>query len=476
MKPFYPIAIPGHVQPQAERLHVHSPYSGEPLAEVELVDEKGIERALSIVRQTFAARHAWLPVYRRVDILHALAQKIAERHDQLALLIAREGGKPLRDACIEVARAATTVRLGAEEAGRIHGEQIPMAGNPMAQGRLAFTIREPIGPVLAVSAFNHPLNLVAHLVAPAIAAGCPVLIKPALKTPLSCLTFVELLYDAGLPQEWALAIPCSDDLTAKAAASDQIAFVNFIGSARVGWQLRARLAPGVRCALEHGGAAPVIIEKDADLDRAIPLLVKGGFYHAGQVCVSVQRIFAHRDIADEVISKLLERVATLKVGDPTDAATDVGPLIRATEVDRIDAWIAEARQAGATVACGGKKLPHQCYAPTVLVDPPLHTRVMTDEVFGPVVCVYRYDALEEAITYANGVPWAFQAAIISRSVNHSLSAAHRLNASAVMINDHTAFRIDEMPFGGRGQSGLGTGGVPYSIRELTQEKLIVVNQ
>jgi acyl-CoA reductase-like NAD-dependent aldehyde dehydrogenase len=334
-------------------------------------------------------------------------------------------------------------------------------------------VREPIGVVAAVSALNHPLNLIAHQAAPAVAAGCPVLLKPALETPVSCALFVEFLREAGLPPQWAMAVPCVDEVAERLAVSDRIAFLSFIGSARVGWMLRSKLAPGVRCALEHGGTAPVLVDESADLDRAVPLILKGGYYHAGQVCVSVKRVFVHRRIQDALVGRLAEGAGKLAVGDPTRPETEVGPLIRPREVTRVHEWVEEARRAGASVPVGGTPLDHQCYAPTVIVDPPAGIKVSTEEVFGPVVTGNAFDTLDEGIAAAGAVRWKFQAAIFTRDVDRALVAARRLDAAAVMINDHAAFRVDWMPFGGRGPSGLGTGGVAYSVRDLTQEKLIV---
>jgi len=342
-------------------------------------------------------------------------------------------------------------------------------------GRLAFTHHEPIGPVLAFSAFNHPLNLIAHQVGPAIAAGCPVIVKPAKATPLSCLRLVRILRECGLPEAWCQPLVTTGaELSQQMASDPRIGFFSFIGSGKVGWMLRSRLAPGVRCSLEHGGVAPVIVAADADLDYALPLLVKGGFYHAGQVCVSVQRIFAQRPIARVLAERLARSAERLKVGDPTLMETEVGPLIRPQEVVRVDEWVQEAAGGGGALLCGGRALSPTCYAPTVLLDPPATSRVMTHEVFGPVVCVAAFDELDEAIGRANGLPYAFQAAVFTRDLDTALRASRRLNASAVMINDHTAFRVDWMPFAGLRESGLGVGGIPYTMEDMQIKKLIVI--
>ncbi|MGH9246687.1 MAG: aldehyde dehydrogenase family protein [Acidimicrobiales bacterium] len=469
------ISIPGVAGGGREVAEVRSPYRGEVIAEVEQADLAACEHALELQTALFRQRDAWLPAHERIGILRRAAALIAERREELARLIALEGGKPMRDALVEADRAANGMELCAEAVGHRTGEEIPMGATAASTGRLAFTTYEPIGVVAAVSAFNHPLNLIVHQVGPAVAAGCPVIVKPAGETPLSCLAAVDILRQAGLPAKWCLALPCGTEVAERLVTSDRIGFFSFIGSARVGWYLRSKLSPGVRCALEHGGAAPVFVDRSADLDAGVSQLLKGGYYHAGQVCVSVQRVFVHDDIKDELVDRLVEGIGALQTGDPLDPDTDVGPLIRPAEVDRVDEWVQEAVGAGAKVAVGGHRLDHQCYEPTLLVDPPLDTKVMQQEVFGPVVAVAGYGELDGAIDRANSVAWAFQAAVLSRDINVALAAARRLDATAVMVNDHTAFRVDWMPFGGRGQSGLGMGGMRYTVEEMTQPKMIVLN-
>lgn len=302
------------------------------------------------------------------------------------------------------------------------------------------------------------------------------IVKPAEDTPLSCYRFVTLLREAGLPEGWCQALVVNDMDVATALVTDpRVAFFSFIGSARVGWMLRAKLAPGTRCALEHGGAAPVILAADADLDRSIPLLAKGGFYHAGQVCVSVQRVFCHKSVAMEVAQRLTQFVEQMLVGDPTSEETGIGPLIRSREVNRVNDWVVEARKAGAQILTGGAPLSESCYSPTVIYNPPNEVRVSQQEIFGPVVCVYPYDEVDTAISRANALPFAFQAAVFTRDLDKALYASRRLDASAVMINDHTAFRVDWMPFAGLRQSGLGIGGIPHTFHDMQIEKLTVVH-
>jgi acyl-CoA reductase-like NAD-dependent aldehyde dehydrogenase len=286
---------------------------------------------------------------------------------------------------------------------------------------------------------------------------------------------VQLAHEAGLPPDWCQTLFVEDNALAEHLATHpSVAFLSFIGSAKVGWSLRSKLAPGARCALEHGGAAPVIVDRSVQIDSIIEPLVKGGYYHAGQVCVSVQRIFVHADIVPRFVEHLTERVRALRVGDPTLPETEMGPLILPREVDRVAAWVQEAVDAGGNITTGGARISDRVYAPTVIVEPPATVRVSREEVFGPVTCVYAYTDLDEAIARANSLPFAFQASVFSRDIDVALKAARLLDASAVLVNDHTAFRTDWMPFAGRHQSGYNVGGIPYTMHDMTQDKMIVV--
>ncbi len=395
--------------------------------------------------------------------------------EELAIEAAREGGKPLIDSRVEVARAIDGIKICIETIRTVSGKEIPMGISDSSAQRLAFTRKQPIGVVVAISAFNHPLNLIIHQVAPAVATGCPVIIKPAGDTPLSCMRFLRLLHEAGLPPQWAQGLVTDSNETATALATDsRVAFFSFIGSARVGWWLRSQLAAGTRCALEHGGVAPVIMAADADLEEAIPLLSKGGFYHAGQVCVSVQRVFAHTSIIEPLAAQLTLAAEQLTVGDPTDAGTEVGPLIRPAELTRIDEWVQEAINAGAMLLCGGKALSGTCYAPTILLDVPDHVTISQKEIFGPVICLYRFDNIDDAFSRANQLPVAFQAAIFTKNLDTALAGYQQLDASAVMVNDHTAFRVDWMPFAGLKESGLGIGGIPHTMHDMQIDKMMII--
>ena len=394
--------------------------------------------------------------------------------ENLTNTAAQEGGKPYQDSKVEVMRAINGVKLASEEIGRLTGEQIPMGLTEASSNRIAFTTREPIGVVVSLSAFNHPLNLIVHQTVTAFAAGCPVIVKPASTTPLSCLTFVDILYKAGVPKDWVQVMIIDNEVAEVMVTDKRVNYLSFIGSAKVGWSLKSKLAPGTRCALEHGGAAPVVVEPDADFKDLIPALVKGGFYHAGQVCVSVQKVFAHETIAQAVADAVATSARILQVGDPLEKNTEVGPLISTKEVTRVEAWVKEAEAGGAKILCGGKKISDTCYAPTVLWNPSQDAKVSTEEIFGPVVCIYPYSDREEAIQEANKLDYHFQAAVFTQNLEVALDTVQKLNATAVMVNDHTAFRVDWMPFGGRDASGEGLGGIPYTMHEMTREKLMVI--
>ena len=455
----------------AEKLKVRSPYDGHLIKEVDLDDETRIEQALTTAEKLEQKKP--LPIPERIFILNKTADLVEAKAEEFARQSAEEGGKPLIDSRIELARAVQGIREAANSIGQLTGHEIPMNLTPSSMNRMAFTTREPIGIVAAISAFNHPFNLIVHQVIPGVAVGCPVIVKPARTTPLSCLNLVNCLYEAGLPKEWVQVIICKGSQAEKFATDPRVSFLTFIGSGKVGWSLRSKLAEGARCALEHGGAAPVIVEPDADIDDALPLLAKGGFYHAGQVCVSVQRIFVHEDIVESFSSKLVAIAKNLVVGDPTDEKTEVGPLIEEGEVDRIHNWVEEAKAAGGKILTGGNKIGNTCYEPTVILNPPYDINVSQCEIFGPVINIYSYKNRNEAIKFANDVPFAFQAAVFTNDINAALESAKDLNAAAIMINDHTAFRVDWMPFAGRKSSGLGVGGILPSMIEMTEEKLIV---
>ena len=462
-------------RPATGVLAVNSPFDGRELDQVATCGVDHVDDALAVAHSLFRDRNCWLSVPERLEVLSKAAAIMQTQVEELTLLAASEGGKPYTDSKVEVIRAIDGMHLCAEILRSHPGKVIPIGTTPATTGRIAFTQKEPIGVVVAVSAFNHPLNLIVHQVGPAVASGCPVIVKPAADTPLSCIRFVEILREAGLPDAWCQVVVADDRDTAEKLVTDsRVGFFSFIGSARVGWMLRSKLAPGVRCALEHGGAAPLFLALPYDRDAALAATLKGGFYHAGQVCVSVQRVFAPAANATEFATELADRASQLIVGPPEDKKTEVGPLIRTAEVERISEWVDEAVTVGAELLCGGEKISDTCYPPTVLLNPPADARVSTLEIFGPVVCVYGYDDIDKAIEQANALPVAFQAAVFTDDVDIANRMFKKLDATAVMINDHTAFRDDVMPFAGLRESGLGIGGIPYTMEDMQIDKMMVI--
>jgi len=454
-------------------IKVYRAFDRSEMGELPADDASSLERKLSVAARLFADRREWLPVHERMNILRRLVPMMEERRMRLAQQIAGEGGKPLSDALVEVDRATDGVRNAVDVLRTDGGKEIPMGLTAGSAGRRAFTFREPIGVVAAVSAFNHPLNLIVHQVIPAVAVGCPVIIKPASATPLSCFDLVDLLHKAGVPPDWCQTFLPEEKGLAEALVTDpRVAFFSFIGSGRVGWSLRSKLPPGTRCALEHGGSAPTIIDRSADLDRLIEPMTKGGYYHAGQVCVSTQRIYVHKDLREAFLDRFAERVKALCTGDPALETTEVGPLITPQEAARVQSWIDEAAAAGATII-GGGRVNDSTLLPAIVVEPPADAKVSTLEVFGPMTCVYEFTDLDDAIRAANGLPMAFQSSVFTEDLRVALRASELLDASAVMINDHTAFRTDWMPFAGRRESGYGIGGIPWTMHEMSSQKMVV---
>lgn len=457
-----------------DKIVVKSPFDGRILDEITVATKADVDVALDLARSVYEDQKQWLAKHERVAILEKTVEIMSSRIEELTQIAVNEGGKPYMDSKVEVERAINGVKLAIEHMGVFEGKEIAMGHTASSANRMAYTMKEPIGVVAAISAFNHPLNLAVHQTVPAIAVGSPVIIKPSETTPMSAMNFVEILYEAGLPKAWCQVMVCHREEAEYLATSSKIDYLTFIGSGAVGWYLNSQVSAGTRVGLEHGGVAPVIVEPDADMVELIPALAKGGFYHAGQVCVSVQRIYVHESICDEVGAKLTEAAKKLIIGDPTDPKTEVGPLITHAEVDRVESWVNEAIEGGAKLLCGGKRVSDSCFEATILLNPPTDAKVSTEEVFGPVVCIYSYNDIEKAFDAANALEVSFQAAVFTKNIDMALHAVKRLNGTAVMVNDHTAFRVDWMPFGGAKASGLGLGGISYSMEEMSKEKLMVI--
>lgn len=458
-------------------LKVKTPWDQKVIQEIEFQKPNDIEVILNSANQNSLKKGLDFNLMKRIDVLESFCKIVSSNVNELAKLASSEGGKPLRDSIIEIQRGAEGVKTAIELIKNESGNVIPMNLNKASENRIAFTQKEPIGVVLAISAFNHPFNLIIHQIVPAIAAGCPVIVKPSEDTPLSCLKIIEMLYESGLPKDKCFFVmPENLDLASKLVSDSRIDFLSFIGSAKVGWMLRSMLSPGTRCALEHGGMAPSFVSQSADLEMSCKLLIRGGFYHAGQVCVSVQRIFLHQKIFNDFLDIFTSELKKFKIGNPLDNKTDVGPLIRPSEVNRVKSWVDEAINNGAELISGGQKLSDTVYDKTILVNPKTNDTISKKEVFGPVVCIYAYENINEAIEKANLTEVSFQASIFSNEVQEVLNFYEKINASAVFHNDHTAFRVDWMPFAGLKHSGYGVGGIKYTMEDMQIDKLLVLKK
>jgi acyl-CoA reductase-like NAD-dependent aldehyde dehydrogenase len=453
-----------------EWVEVASPYDGSLVARVA---KAGAAEARAAVDAAERAMQDPLPAHKRAEILVRVAGALGKRADEVARQITAEAGKPLKAARVEVARAMSTFTMAAVEARTLAGEMVPMDASQAGEGKLAFTQRVPIGVVGAISPFNFPLNLVAHKIAPALAAGCAVVLKPASQTPLSALLLAELEHDAGLPPGWlnVLVGPASE-IGDVLVEDERVSLITFTGSAGVGWKLRER-APRKRVNLELGNATPVIVEADADVDDAAARCAANAFSFAGQSCISVQRIYVQRDAYTAFRTAFVPRVEALTVGDPADEATDVGPLISQSERDRVVSWIDEARDGGAAILTGGR-LEGELLLPTVVEQPAPDAKLACDEAFGPVCTLQPYDTLDEAIDAANATRYGLQAGIFTSSLQTALEASRRLEFGGVTVNEAPTFRADQMPYGGVKDSGNTREGPAWAVREMTEERLVVI--
>jgi len=450
-------------------IDVASPYSGETVGRVAKAGADETRRAIDAAEE---AMREPLPAHKRAEILVRVAGFLGRRHDEVARTISDEAGKPMKAARVEARRAMSTYTFAAVEARKLAGEMVPMDASQAGEGKLAFTLRRPIGVVGAISPFNFPLNLVAHKLAPALAAGCAVVLKPASQTPLSALLLAELETEAGLPPGWlnVLVGPASE-IGDVLIEDERIKALTFTGSGAVGWKLAER-APKKRVKLELGNATPVIIAEDADIDTAAQAMAANAFSFAGQSCISVQRIYVEAPAYDRFLERFLPRVEELRLGDPADEETDVGPVIDEDARERILEWIEEARAGGARVLTGGE-LDGELIRPTVIADASPELKVSCDEVFGPVCTVNSVGSLDEAIELANGTRYGLQAGTFTTKLETALRAAQELEFGGVIVNEAPTFRADQMPYGGVKDSGNTREGPAYAVRELTDERLVV---
>ncbi|MBY0518200.1 MAG: aldehyde dehydrogenase family protein [Bacteriovoracaceae bacterium] len=452
-----------------------SPNDGQLLGTVEQITSQDVKFITTEILKGQKIQSTTAP-HQRSMWLTSISKKIIENKEMLSLLIATEGGKPIKDARVEVERAALTFSLCAEAARSLTSPPTAIHQAASGDGKISFTLREPIGPVLALSAFNHPLNLLAHQVGSALAAGCSVVFKPSPTTPYCGEWLADTLQEIGVPLNVAMICHAEVPQIEELIANPTFAYVSFIGAAKIGWSLRSKLAPGTRLALEHGGQAPAIVWDDADIDRAVNCLIKGSFYHAGQVCISTQKIFVHQKIWEKFTTAFVLKAKNLKVMDARKDESDIGPLIRESEKKRILSWIEEAKKSGAKVLLeDSKDLGANFLGATILSHVSHENKIWKEEVFGPVVCLESFENLDSIYEDLSNNPYHFEAAVFTQNLNHSLEAIKKLPAMTVVVNDHTAWRVDAMPFGGHKLSGLGMGGVQWAIEEQTRLKQVILH-
>ncbi len=491
LRPFYPCYIAGQPVETGAELAVANKYTREPATHVARVDRAGLERAIAAAAESLDETRR-LPSFARQAVLDHLVQRVTERHEELARALAVEAGKPIRDARGEVTRLGDTLRIAAEEAVRITGEWLPLDISPRAAGYQGLVRRFPLGPCAFITPFNFPMNLVAHKIGPAIAAGCPFVLKPASATPVGALILGEILAETKWPKRAFSIVPCSGADAEPLVIDDRLKLLSFTGSGQVGWELKAK-AGKKRVTLELGGNAACIVDAgvgavadrgpsgalaDPDhlsLDYIADRLTTGAFYQSGQSCISVQRVIAHRSIYDELKRRLIARAAQLKIGDPLDESTFLGPLITEDDARRVESWVNEAVGAGARVLCGGRR-HGAAYEATWLehVDP--RQKVSCVEVFGPVATLQPFDDFRDAVRIANESDYGLQAGVFTPDLQHAFYAYEELEVGGVILNDVPSFRVDSMPYGGVKNSGFGREGVRYAIEEMTERKLLVLNR
>ncbi len=473
MRQSYPYYLAGQaVAPNAD-LVVSNKYTLAPAARVARADRAVIERAIAAAAAALPQTRK-LPAFQRQAILQQLTGQVEQRREELAQVLAIEVGKPIKDSRGEVTRLIDTLRIAAEEAVRIDGDWLPLDISPRAAGYQGIVRRFPIGPCAFITPFNFPLNLAAHKIGPAIAAGCPFVLKPASATPISALLLGEMLAQTDWPPAAFSILPCAGSEADPLITDDRIAKLSFTGSAEVGWKIRAR-AGRKRVTLELGGNAACIVDRGTDLDYAAERITLGAFYQSGQSCISVQRLLIHRDVYDALVPKLADSARRLKLGDPLDEQTALGPLISVADAERVENWIRDAVAGGARLLCGGGR-HGPCIEATYVADVPPQHPLSCDEVFGPVAVISRFDDFADAVRIANASRYGLQAGVFTPTLQHAFYAFEELEVGGVIINDIPGMRVDSMPYGGVKESGLGREGVRYAIEEMTERRLMVLNQ
>jgi acyl-CoA reductase-like NAD-dependent aldehyde dehydrogenase len=467
-----PFLVNGEWRTGEGTFEVHSPYDGSVVAEIAVPTAADVEEAAQVAHDTFEESKN-LPIWARADALDHISQRLSETIEENANLIAAEGGKPLKWATVEATRAVSTfrwasevIRHGTDEAMRLDTEQA-------LGSRLGILRRFPIGPVLGITPFNFPLNLVAHKVAPSLGVGAPIVVKPASATPIGSLRLAEFFAETELPKGMFQVLPVSSKVADGMARDDRFKKISFTGSSEIGWYLKG-LDPRKRVTLELGGNAGVIVHSDADLDFAAQRIAFGGYYQAGQSCISVQRVLVASEVYDDFAARLTKQVESLKVGDPMDPTVDVGPVIQAQEVERIQGWVEEAVSQGAQVLTGGTG-EGPIFQPTLIADVKPEMKVCREEVFGPVVTISPYQTFDDALKSVNDSKYGLQAGVFTNDISRAMEAHRTLEVGGVIINDVSAFRADQMPYGGSKDSGFGREGLRFAMEEMTEQRIMVLS-
>lgn len=469
----YPYYLAGEAVAANTDLTVTNKYTLRPATRVARADRATVEQAIAAAAEAFAVTRR-LPAYRRQTILQHVATRVSERHEELSQALAVEAGKPIRDARGEVTRLVDTFRIAAEEAVRITGQWLPLDISARAEGYESLLRRFPLGPCGFITPFNFPMNLVAHKVAPAIAAGCPWVLKPASATPVGALILGEIIAETDWPKPAFSILPCAAGDVEPLVTDERIKLLSFTGSPQVGWALKAK-AGRKRVTLELGGNAACIVDRDADLDYAAERITIGAFYQSGQSCISVQRVLGHQAIYEELKRKLVARARQLQTGDPLDEHTFLGPLITEDNARRVEAWVQEALAAGATLLCGGRR-DGVFFDATYLENVDPRQKVSCVEVFGPVATLRPFAGFEEAVHIANESVYGLQCGVFTSNLRHAFYAYEELEVGGVIVGDMPSFRVDSMPYGGVKNSGVGREGVRYAMEEMTERKLLVLNR
>jgi acyl-CoA reductase-like NAD-dependent aldehyde dehydrogenase len=469
----YPFYCGGEWRTSTQTMEIRNPFNDDVVGVTSLASHDDLEHAITSAESAFR-KHSAMPAYERAGYLTAIADQLKERRDEIAALVSAEAGKPLRDANVEVDRGVFTLRLAAEEAQRLTGEQIPLDLMPASKGRFGLTRKVPIGPIAGISPFNFPLNLALHKLGPALASGNPLVLKPPTRDPLTMLTVAEMVHKAGVPAGMVSIMPMDRQVGDRLVTDERFKLLSFTGSPDIGWDMKNR-AGKKKVVLELGGNAGVIVDRDANLDFAVSRILTGAFAYAGQVCISVQRAYIHADVFDDVMQKLVVAAATVKMGDPANPETDLGPMIDDRAVSRIHGWVTDAVSEGARVHTGGEP-DGRFYPPTVLSGVSPSSFVCSREAFAPIVVAFPFDDWASGLEHINDSVFGLQAGVFTGSIEHALMAFDSLEVGGVIVNDIPTYRIDHMPYGGVKDSGLSREGLRYAIDDMTEMRLLVFNR